>query len=224
MMNNRWLAMYFIITVGWCETSVASLIDHGDGMIYDSTLDITWLQDTNYAFTSGYAAANATNNGAGATDNIFSDGRMGWNAATTWVDGLEIGGYTDWRLFNADPVCGWEFNCTGNDELGHLFYIDFGVTAGQSILSSTDPDLALFLNLQANYYWSGTERRLHPVSLRAWEFSTRDGKQRISNMSEEMYVWAVRSGDAVPEPSTVLLLTLGLLGIAGAKQVQRRKG
>jgi hypothetical protein len=32
----------------------ATLIDRGNGMIYDSDQDITWLQDANYAMTSGY--------------------------------------------------------------------------------------------------------------------------------------------------------------------------
>jgi len=34
--------------------SNAGLIDRGEGMIYDDVLDITWLQDSNYAKTSGY--------------------------------------------------------------------------------------------------------------------------------------------------------------------------
>lgn len=46
----------------------ATLIDRGNGMIYDSDQALTWLQDANYAKTSGYDA----------------DGRMTWDAATTW--------------------------------------------------------------------------------------------------------------------------------------------
>lgn len=41
----------------------ATLIDRGGRMIYDDVLDITWLQDANYAMTSGHDA----------------DGRSQWN-------------------------------------------------------------------------------------------------------------------------------------------------
>lgn len=34
----------------------AALVDRGGGMIYDTDRDITWLQDMNYAKTSGYDA------------------------------------------------------------------------------------------------------------------------------------------------------------------------
>lgn len=34
----------------------ASLIDRGGGLIYDSTKNNTWLQDANYAKTSGFDA------------------------------------------------------------------------------------------------------------------------------------------------------------------------
>jgi len=50
----------------------ASLIDRGDGLIYDNVLNITWLKDANYAKTSSYA----------------SDGRMTWSAANTWATNL----------------------------------------------------------------------------------------------------------------------------------------
>jgi hypothetical protein len=45
--------------------SDAELIDRGGGLIYDTVLDIKWLQDANYAQTSGYD----------------DDGRMNWYTA-----------------------------------------------------------------------------------------------------------------------------------------------
>ena len=32
----------------------AALVDRGGGMLYDTVLNITWLQDANYAKTSNY--------------------------------------------------------------------------------------------------------------------------------------------------------------------------
>jgi len=66
------------------ENSEAALYDRGTGMIYDDVLKITWLQNANYALTSGYD----------------SDGKMTWGEAMNWADQLNYGGYTDWRLPN----------------------------------------------------------------------------------------------------------------------------
>jgi hypothetical protein len=41
----------------------AALIDRGGGAIYDSTRNITWLANMNYAFTSGYVAIIPTPSG-----------------------------------------------------------------------------------------------------------------------------------------------------------------
>ncbi|MCP3670651.1 MAG: DUF1566 domain-containing protein [Gammaproteobacteria bacterium] len=97
----------------------AALYDRGNGMIYDDVLDITWLQDANYAQTSGY----------------YADGRMTWADANTWAGQLSYGGYDDWRLASAGnaPVSGYNVT-TG--ELGHMFYNNLGNTAGNSSLAN----------------------------------------------------------------------------------------
>ena len=75
----------------------AGLYDRGEGLVYDDILDITWLQNANYA------------------GNTFK-----WSDATTWADSLVFQGYDDWRLPAFDASCS-ENNCTGN-EMGHLYY------------------------------------------------------------------------------------------------------
>lgn len=50
----------------------AALIDRGNGLIYDSAQDITWLQDANLAVGAG-----------------------NWASATAWADNLVYGGYDD---------------------------------------------------------------------------------------------------------------------------------
>ena len=57
----------------------AALYNRGNGMIYDSSLNITWLQDANYAKTSDYDA----------------DSRMTWQQATDWAANLTYGDYSD---------------------------------------------------------------------------------------------------------------------------------
>src|SRR3954451_14033182 len=58
------------------------LIDRGRGFLYDVERDLTWLQDTNYARTSGHSR----------------DGQMTWDHAKAWVARLNYRGVTGWRL------------------------------------------------------------------------------------------------------------------------------
>lgn len=66
-------------------------------MIYDDVLNITCLQDANYALTSGYPSWN---------------GKMQFDAANAWAAQLVYGGYADWRLPTVAPVHGSTFNHT----------------------------------------------------------------------------------------------------------------
>jgi hypothetical protein len=85
-----------VVLVGFSVPADAALIDRGTGMIYDTELGITWLQDANYAQTSGYD----------------SDGLMNWDDAMIWANQLAYGGYSDWRLPKVDPVDGESYNNT----------------------------------------------------------------------------------------------------------------
>ena len=203
------LTLGFALLLGGAGSVSAALIDRGNGLIYDDDLDITWMADANYAATQ-YTNSN------GLEGDL--DGRMAWSVANTWAADLVFGGYDDWRLFNADPICGFGFNCTRN-ELGHLFYDELGVTVGSSINTSTATGLALFDNVQSSSYWSGTE---YADTSYAWYFSTNFGYQDFSIKPLELYAWAVRSGDvaaaSVPEPGTMLLLAAGMIGIVGVKR------
>jgi hypothetical protein len=75
----------------------SELIDKGNGLIYDTILDITWLTYANYA---------------GVT--------MTWYDAVSWADDLVYSGYDDWRLPTSDASCTGS-GCTGS-EMGNLYY------------------------------------------------------------------------------------------------------
>ena len=97
----------------------AELIHRGDGMLYDTVLDVTWLQDANYARSSGYDA----------------DGRMTWDEATEWAENLVYAGLDDWRLPNlGDPFT----------ELDYMFYINLGNTGYGSAPAEVHADHANF--------------------------------------------------------------------------------
>ena len=192
-------------------TANAALYDRGNGLIYDDVLDITWLQDGNYAKTSGYD----------------SDGLMTWSNAKTWAAQLEYGGYDDWRLASAGNPPTTGYNATSG-ELGYMFYNNLGNTAHTSILSHINFTDATpgggtesFLNVQSAIYWLGEEYA--PDTDRAWAFITSNGYQFGPLRSNGLSSWAVRAGDVseVPVPAAAWLFGTALLGLAGVKRRHR---
>ena len=199
----------------------AALYDRGNGLIYDDVLNITWMQDANYAQTSGYAAANAV--GYGTDNHILADGRMGWEAANTWADQLSYGGFDDWRLPSAGNAPASGTNIT-TGELGHMFYNNLGNTAGSSILgnvSFTDATpgggTESFLNVQSSVYWYGEE--CAPDTNCAWGFNAELGFQGNDDDDYNYYSWAVRAGDVstVPVPAAAWLFGSALAGLLVAR-------
>lgn len=220
----------------------AALNDRGGGLLYDDVLKVTWLQDANYAKTSGYDA----------------DGRMNWTAATAWADKLSFHDsvrnvdYSDWRLAANTPVgANWNHNyspagTTDNgynitsqkSELSYMYYVNLGLKARYNTSGVVQSDFGVFgngtnvgqkdvglvKNLQAYTYWSGTA--VAPGSPVVWAFSTEDGRQGATLFDSDFYAWAVRPGDvaAIPEPETYAMLLAGMGLLAGVVTRRRRFG
>lgn len=203
----------------------AALVNRGSGMIYDTTSNITWLADLNFARTSGYTSIGA--NGSGM---------MTWNTATTWADSLVYAGFSDWRLptlNRLDTTCSSSFDyggtigrqyfgtgCSGG-ELSNLFVSELGNLANESVLISIGDtaqqieNVTLFSNMQVGGYWSST--RSATAASNVFRFGTNSGIQDTRSDGILQYAVAVRSGDVpnmvpsnIPEPGSLPMVALAL--------------
>ena len=217
-MEQGMRAAGLIVLFSLCGTSSAELIDRGGGMIYDTVLNVTWLQDANYAHTSGYAPG----------------GRMTWREAMDWAENLSYGGYSDWRLPRVRPRNGISFDYGTNSsepsgqtdlgfniagpysELGYMFYLNLGNTGYYTTAGDVNPEWYLvnsgpFSGLVNGHYWTSTPYQYSPDNLPwnptycappvqcAWDFVIGYGDQTIYSTNHTFYAWAVRDGDVLPE-------------------------
>ena len=215
----------------------AALYDRGNGMIYDDVLNITWLQDANYAQTSGYDR----------------DGRMHWYHAKEWAHNLSYGGYDDWRLasMGSAPLSGNDFTETMG-ELGYMLYTSLGNTyLANSTVNYTFSDggsgeIKAIINIQPGIYWYGESRDRScgltqgdpdagciiespdfvmpdPIPYTTepgWYFRTDYGYESTGSKSGNLYAWAVRGGDVsqVPIPAAAWLFGCAVIGLLGIKR------
>ncbi len=197
----------------------AALVDRGNGLIYDSTQNLTWMSNLRPAVQGVYGV----------------DGMMTWSQARTWADSLVFGGYDDWRLPEvnpADATCtayldaggGWGlqsygYNCS-QGELSHLSYVDLGLDY-HNLLGDTAEQLAnrsLFTGYGPLAYWTGSSYAPDPSQ--AWGFNLGTGFQRMAPKETGLMVMAVRDGDVVatvPAPASLGLVVLGLAAAAAAR-------
>lgn len=125
-MNTRTIFLTHAVLAAGLVSGAAQalLIDRGGGLIYDTELNVTWLQDANYAKTSGYDA----------------DGRMNWDDAMTWAanlsyyDSVRNVTYTDWRLPFVVDTDGPDADALGNDGCNFAFS---GTDCGYNVQTKT---------------------------------------------------------------------------------------
>lgn len=196
------------------NSASAALFDRGNGLIYDDALGITWLQDANYAKTSGYDA----------------DGRMSWQDAMYWAEELTYADMTEWELPKVvNPIYGAG---QSSSQLGHMFYSNLQNEANAFPIETQFVDagtnsLSEFNNVRTaggGFYWTQDVRA---QILEPWAFGMHNGIQGTLNPNYEFYAWAVHEGDigsdpttvsGVPIPGTIYLFTCALLGLITARK------
>jgi hypothetical protein len=145
----------------------AALLDRGNGMIYDDVLNLTWLQDTRYAFTIGLTGYDYTDDFNRHYNSVDPYGRMIWAQAMSWTAQLNYGGYTDWRLPTSDKVGGYNHS---DSELGYMYYVNLGNSAAFTD-GVFNPNYGFvnagpFLNLPVQTaFWTSSRERRAPTSI-----------------------------------------------------------
>ncbi len=202
---------------------------------YDTSLNITWLANANYAGTwMTWANANTWASGLKFLNNYKNTSITGWRLPTTGpVNGSAFNynyssnGSTDYAYNISAP--GSAYPGSTGSEMAHMFYITLG-DKGYNDISGSSPQAGWgltnsgpFSNIQTILgYWSATSYAPNPSY--AWGFGYGYGDQQSLGKTNPAYAWAVHSGDVgaavVPIPAAAWLFGSGLLGLIG---VARKK-
>jgi len=232
MKKSMMVLCAMLLVFGLAVGAHAALIDNNDGTVTQIRNDgsrLMWLEDANYTLTSGYDPYNL-------------DGRLYYDEAVAWTEGLNFAGHDDWRLPINDPVgdsydyalsydgsTDYGYNITNlNSEMSYMYYVELGNigyfdTSGNTEQPGWEPfgNVAMFDNLRSYYYWSGSEWRTDIEASFTYDFF-HGGQGGAHNDYAPMHVWAARDMSPIPEPSTVLLLGSGLIGLAGVRKKIRK--
>jgi hypothetical protein len=193
----------------WCAATPAraDLIDLGDGLIYDTVQDLTWMQDVMYTRTAG----------------LDADGLFERHNVAAVVDSFSYAGSSDWRLplqrtagiwFASDSEVstlmaglGWHWHSDDPSLPG----------AGDYVAGGAGP----FLNLGQPVWLSG--------AVGGGAFNWWSVFYNVDYADAEATIWFVHDGKldpgysaGVPEPSTTLLVGIGLASY-GLRKLRRRR-
>ncbi|RVU32733.1 DUF1566 domain-containing protein [Neptunomonas marina] len=239
-MKKGLLALGAAVALSSVAPANAALAPASPGLINDTTLNITWLQDANLVKTScdannalwqAFDPSTSTGNTRSKAQICADNGRLNWYEAEDWVAVLNSQsylGYNDWRqpeTTQPDASCSlvdgssqnYGYRCTGS-ELGHLFNVSLGNpnevdNSCFGVYPHCLQNTGPFSNMQSFTYWSGTEYA--PLPTFAFYFGTDNGYQDedVKDVSN-LFVWPVRGGQSAVAPTTAQAIpALGGFGL-----------
>jgi hypothetical protein len=188
-------------------------------LIYDPTLDVTFLADANLAATlspsSPYYVSNINPDGSMNVETLanflaaLNDpahpylGLTGWTVPLIAEDGLNPNCTIE--PGNGNPDYG--YNCDGQaSQLGELFYDQLGGVAGHDIAWTSNWYARFFTHLESNYYWqcqptaADLPGQCEPGAGPGFppSFSFLSGYQGLQSDPNDLFVLLEVPGDKIP--------------------------
>ena len=229
------------LTFGLASGAGAALTDQSDGTVLDTSTNLLWLKDANYADTELDAAritaiiasvVSVAGHPLVAGDFGASTGRMTWWGAMAWAQDLTFAGSSDWRLPTVTDTssAGCDFSYAGGTDCGYnvdpatgelakLWYVSLGNLAfcppGDATCAG-GPQTGWGLTNTGPF--ANAQSNVYwsgteyaPNPAGAWNFGADGGYQGANQKGNPFYAWAVRPADAGVVPEPG---TLGLAALA----------
>jgi uncharacterized protein (TIGR03437 family) len=137
-------------------------VNPGGQTVYDPMTDITWLANANLAATNTFGLPRCIDPLTPALC-VAQDGSMTWFSAAQFLANMNSAAYlgqTRWEAPTIDNSCPG-FNCGGaQNPMGNLFYAQFGLSEGMSVVSAPDVATGPFRRIQPYLYWSCVASRI----------------------------------------------------------------